>query len=62
MDQSELGCLWVRDEAGLWLSYVYKPFLSNKIADSHEKNMTNTLFIFYPVEHFEQYGDIIGTQ
>lgn len=53
---------WVSDEVGLLLSYVYKSFLSNKIADSHEKNMTNTVFIFYPMEHFEQYWDIIGTQ
>lgn len=53
---------WVSDEAGLLLSYVYKSFLSNKIADSHVENVTNIVFIFYPMEHFEQYWDIIGTQ
>lgn len=50
------------DQVGLLLSYVYKSFLSNKIADSHKENMTNTVFIFYPMENFEQYWDIIGTQ
>lgn len=61
-DQRELRCVWVRDEAGLWLSYVHKSFLSDEIADSHEENMTNTIFIFYPMERFEQYWDRIGTQ